>query len=487
MRHLLFFLFLILSIPSFSQVVLGSIDFKPSRINGDAVSVIDNDSLIHLFVTSKKEINKFKFNADFSLNQRADYKAPRSRNEELAGYAVLIDGTIQLYYSNSNRTNFTVNSYKDGQQTVASEDFDFKFKDDIYLQSFTYKNTFYLLSIDRDSTLKLFTFNGASYTLKEFPMATMTFKSKGNGKPRYLHHLLTTDSAFSSTLGEVTLIDSESPNSIETVSELNKIYTVDDHLIITIDKEVEKTYVIDIDLKNMSIKTTVFAQPMNQFDSDTAKSNSFYYDGKLFQNVVSKDQLVTTITDYKSQEQLKSIEVLRDEEIAYTNSPIIQEGGAYDNYRELEKTSQLLRKMTAATPGISVYEMNGDYEITIGGSKEQNSGPAVGFGFGNAGGAIPVGGGNSVIPIAFVSVAPVWNAFNSYTTTKSTYFISMYDKQLNHLDGDVKENVFNKIEAFVEKSSPRIQTVFKFNDQFIYGYYDKREKKYFLVGFNDKS
>ncbi|KQC33022.1 hypothetical protein AAU57_06575 [Nonlabens sp. YIK11] len=467
-----------------AQELLAESYFKPSRLNSEVVTVIDNDSMINLFAFNNKKIHRLKYSADFRLLSSTDYDAPRSRYGEVAGYAVQEDGTIQLYYSNSRGNKFSLNAIQEGQGQITVDEFDFKFDEDIQLEHFTHQNRFYILAINRNSTLKLFEFDGASYTVEEYPQSSMSFDLTSNGKAGELFDFFVTGNAFKRTEGDLQWMDTESPNSIESVSVLNKLYTIGDRLYITLDKADENTYVIEISLADKTIKTTTFPQPAAEFDRATVKSNSYLYDGKLFQNIVSRDRLITTVTDYETRSQIKRLDIARDDELTIANSSIIQEGGTYDDYRELEKTSKLLRKMTSATPGISVYKMNGDYELTIGGSKEVSAAPMVGFGFGG-GATIPIGGGNSGIGLTFISLSPTWHAYNAYTNTKSTYFISMFDQQMNHLDGEVRENVFDKINTYVEDKNPMIETVFRYDDSFIYAYFDKRQKKHILVGFRD--
>jgi hypothetical protein len=89
------------------------------------------------------------------------------------------------------------------------------------------------------------------------------------------------------------------------------------------------------------------------------------------------------------------------------------------------------------------------------------------------------------IGAVFISIDPTFAAYNSYTRTKSTYFTSLFDYDFNHVDGEIQKNVFNKISDFTEGKDPMIESIFRYGNDFIYGYFDKREKNYNLVKFND--
>lgn len=480
MKYPIFFLAFLFFLTMNAQEVLSSIDFDPERNDSEAITVIDNEDLVNLFITNTKEIKRLKFKKDYQLMYESTYEAPRSRFSELSGYAVQNDGTVDFYYSNSNNNKFCLASLKENSNEAEIHEFDFKLKDETYLQGISHQKKFYILTIDDKSVLKLYEFDGIAFKTHDILMGKLKFDNAVDGSRQYPRDVLTSSSGFSRRSSNVDLVDASSPNSIETVSKLNKVYTLGNSLILTVDYGDDQTYAVEINLVDMTSNVKTFNQPTENFERFAVKSNSYLYDGKLFQCTVSRDRLVTLISDYESQDVLKRIDIERDDEISIANSAIIQEGGAYDNYRELEKTSQLLRKMTSATPGISVYELNGKYEITLGGSQEIATGgaPVMMPGFGGIiGGA--VGG------LVAVSISPTFSAYNSYTRTKSTYFISVFDKGLNHLDGEVDQNVFDRISDFTEDKKPSIETVFRKNGSFIYGYFDKKEKKYDLVKFED--
>ncbi len=462
-----------------AQRELSSISFQPERNASEALIIVGQDSALHLMITNKKEIQRFDYNPTLSIAARKNYEAPRSKYSEMAGYEVKEDGLINLYYSNSRKNKFCMVTLSPAASESVINELDFKLKKETYLQGISHQNKFYILTIDFKSVVRLYEFNAGNHEVTEFPLAQVKFEPGRDGLRNYLHDHVKTGGSTSVGTSLVDLVDSESPNSIETASAHNKLYVKNGVLRLTVDKDKESTQVIEIALADKELTLKSFDQPLESFDlSDRIDSNSYLYDEKLFQVLVSKNKLVFTVTDYHNGEVIKQIELLKDENIDIANSAIIQEGGDFASYRELEKTSQLLRKMTSAVPGIPVHKTNGIYEITLGGSKEiATGGPMMmgGFGLGGAVGGL----------ILTATLNPTLGAYNSYTRTKSTYFISLFDDDFNHIDGAVTPNVFDKIRDYTDRKSTSIETIFRYQKSFVYGYYDNVDQQYKLVLFED--
>jgi len=102
---------------------------------------------------------------------------------------------------------------------------------------------------------------------------------------------------------------------------------------------------------------------------------------------------------------------------------------------------------------------------------------------------MPIGMG---IPIASFGSAtvffnPTYFAYNSYTSSKSTHIKGLFDTNFNHIKGELKQNVFDKInDSKIEKSTAQKgKTVFKYKDFYIVGDYLVWDKKYILRKFID--
>ncbi|MEJ6791315.1 MAG: hypothetical protein QNK89_00855 [Lacinutrix sp.] len=107
--------------------------------------------------------------------------------------------------------------------------------------------------------------------------------------------------------------------------------------------------------------------------------------------------------------------------------------------------------------------------ITLVASEEIQTTPMVGFG-------VVTGLGGLISGIIYAS-------FNSYTHTKSTRIECLFNMDFKHIMGEIPKNDFNKIDDFKITNvfeNSKLQTVFKYDDNFIFGALDKDTSVYKL-------
>ncbi|NDV17186.1 hypothetical protein GO009_14265 [Muricauda sp. TY007] len=273
---------------------------------------------------------------------------------------------------------------------------------------------------------------------------------------------------------KVDKIDPESPNSIETTSEIVKMYPEKAGFKLTAETE-EYTHIIDISTKDLSYSLTSIEKPT--FSEASANSNSFILEDKIFHIASTKNQMTFSVKSLDGKKELKSVTVEKGEEISFKNTPVIQENGTYSKYREMEKTSKFLRRLEREDIGIAVTKHNDHYIITMGSKSEIHRGGAPmmmpGFGF-------PVGAAGAFT----VTFNPTFFAYGSYSSTKATRIECLFDQDLNHKKGEIPKNVFDKIQEVADKINNKdAETVFKFNKSYIWGYYNKKQDEYILFKF----
>ena len=160
--------------------------------------------------------------------------------------------------------------------------------------------------------------------------------------------------------------------------------------------------------------------------------------------------------------------------------------------RTLEKTSQLLRKLSnAQSTGLFVYEQNGNLNLTIGGYTEIRS-TGGNFGAMNMG----MGGfGSTTLPngITIRNYSnPTFGAYNSYSYSKSVRAKCLFNPEtFEHIEGKVEKNIFDRASSNAEKIRKQniskilaLETIFKYKGFFIQGYYNRKNKEYILYKFN---
>lgn len=239
-----------------------------------------------------------------------------------------------------------------------------------------------------------------------------------------------------------------------------------------------KTSLHIIDLNSLTLTTKVYDYPKGKKD-DLETFNSFILDDRIIQLGSSRDEMVIHIKDFDGS-VLKEYYIDRDEPIAIKNSPIIQEGRTalpFVNRREMEETSKFLRKVTSGKIGVTGYLDNGEYYFTIGGYKNVQSGGGMMMMPGGAGTYTNVSAGNISIP----TYNPVWYSYTSYNSTKSTFFNTRFDLDYNYVEKEEESNIFERIKEFKkEVKYDTAEDVFFHQDKLYFGYFDKKEKNYYL-------
>ena len=291
------------------------------------------------------------------------------------------------------------------------------------------------------------------------------------------------------------------PSSIEIASRKIKIYAVANEHIITLNHRKSATRIISINADNKEFKVTHVNIPVREFNNELTfvKSNSFIFKDKIYQLICSKHRLHISAHKMADGELIKEYKFLKDDDLTILNSPIIQKGGTYmfGGERTLEKTSQLLRKLSnAQNTGLFVYEQNGNLNLTIGGYTEARStGVGVGVGFGAMSMGM-AGFGATTLPNGFTIrnySNPTFGAYNSYSYSKSVRAKCLFDPEtFEHIEGKVEKNIFDKASSHAKRikklnvsKTLALETIFKYKDFFIQGYYNRKDKEYILYKFNN--
>jgi hypothetical protein len=286
----------------------------------------------------------------------------------------------------------------------------------------------------------------------------------------------------------VPIIDNESPNPLDLTTQDFKAYIFDDRLVFTLDDLASGTDIITINLKS---KTSDFQKwrNANLKENQFYLTNSYISDKNIYQIFANKDEMNITVKELYSKNIIAQFSANREDDIKFKNTPLKQEGGTSlytsGKEKELKNNSEFFRKLWNSNIGISVYKSN-VLQITFGGYREYTQGMASGS-FGTSSSTISTPMGNATAASGY-SYNPTFNGFNSYTTSRSMYFVGVFNKDtFEHLDGELQKNVFDKIKAYSKeiKSNISTETIFKFNNYYVFGYYDNSVKKYFMRKFED--
>jgi len=483
----IFYILLLCSISASAQHKFLEIpnDLKQGqRFVQDAFAVVnETEHTFAIFIDDNKTLNGYLYNQN--LEQLAKYASDGlpNRYNQIIGQTIR-GNQIRLYLTNATYKKFgTILFDFDTGKSIETE-FDFKLKKDRFLQSHSYDDHFYILTVDkRASVLNVYDFDHkGEFKTKSFDFTDKPIRNYEN-RATTLYRLFTEHNGFESIIN-VVKIDETNPNSIDITSKGSKFYDRKDSFVLTLDEGKLFTYIFEFKLPEIGVNFYALQKPQLEHMGENDKNNSFLFGDKLFQISGSQDELAFSVKNIHTKEELKNISLGPDDDLSFKNTPILQEGGGIfnpDRVREMEKTSKFMRKISTGDIGVAVIPFKSGYQVTIGGEKPIGSG---------AGALLLVGGMAAGVPIVTagaynMTYNPVYFAYNSYSATQSIRIECLFDEFFNHIEGDVPENPFTEIRAFSDKIKfPKAENVFKLQDNFIYGVYNADEQRYTLTKFD---
>lgn len=443
------------------------------------VLIEDNDkTILSLLDENFKQI-------DTVIGEKLDRKF-----KTFIGHSIIGD-TYYIFFKNNDGKKFGYIEI-DFKTGIASQIIlDFKLEKEKYVEAISHNNTFYIMTSEKKTGMvNFFEFTKS----KQFLKHAVDFNSVGYVKTNSNGSLSVGPYELlnSNSLGLLTKIDLNSPKAVESTSEKVKLYQVKNELLFTFDNKVDKTSVIIVNLNDFSHKDIVIDKPKLDIRPEFSSHNSLYNNGVFYQAVCSSNQLKLTARDFTTQELLKELCITdTNDTISFKNGPIIQENSSIwykDNkrIRELEKSSKFLRKVSNGELGIVAFlNQNNIRQITIGGYVKGGGG---GVGMMPMGG-IPMGGiplGGGMLTTTF---NPFMGAYNSYSYTKSTRIECLFDKDFNHVEGEVENNIFDKIheqEKRIEKEKSlaaglKLKNVYRHNNKYYLSYLNNLDKNYNII------
>ncbi|PVW15317.1 hypothetical protein [Marixanthomonas spongiae] len=469
-NRFIFLIALLLQLAMYGQEEVATIngEGKFSTIKQSFNVVDETSGNFFVFLEDRDRVYGFMFDENYNILGTTICPDLHSKFKAIIGYAIE-SKVITLFMNTPNGRSYGAMTFDFEKGMAQAKELGFKLRGEKYLEAIHYNNDLYLLSVpNRGSQLNVYAFNNdLDHTLHEIIFKENSFLDQ-KGKAFDFSEI-----AIKSTIGQ---IEPNTPNVLELTSKDLKFYKKGDSLSITSDHFREHTHLIQIDLASFEHSVKKLPQPEFEGFNLSVKSNSFLMEDKLFQIASDSDKLQFQIVEISSGKIIKKIAVTDDEQLEFKNTPIIQEGGDFDSYRELEKTNKFLRKISNGGIGLSIYKQNGVYEITMGSTVEKpNNAVIVGGALGGLAGGIIVASFNNLN-----------YTYNGYKNTKSVRITGLFDKDFNHLEGSISENPFDRIKTTFENTKgATAETIFKLNESFIWGHYNRKENNYRLVKFSE--
>ncbi len=441
----------------------------------------NNKDVLYLF-EAKKELRAHLYDKNHVSKATTSTTPLPKKYQNLLGHSIN-ENHYNLFFSNEYYDKFGVLSFDFETQSATQNLLKFKFKKERFIESLNYNNNIYILTISKfSSNLNIYTFDKDFVATKRtISLKNAEYKSTLRSYKYSVYDLLmASDSNTSYRYINIGTIKHTHPNVLNTASKKIKLYHLNNQLIFSFDISMDETHVYTINLDDFTSSYNSYDKPSKN-DSEFKESNSFIFDQKIFHIASSLEKMIFTISDLQTREVLKTYSAQKEKPIDFKNTPIIQEGGSYYTWnkkkvREMEKTSKYLRKISNSNIGVSVYKINGFYNVLLGGTEkiQRYKPPTL-----NTGSV-----SNSTLQFTSLYFNPLLTDFYQYTTTKSTYINSLLDKNLEHTTREIPKNTYDKINDFESNISKiTAKNIFKYDGKVFYGYYDLTSKKYLIYKF----
>ena len=467
--------FLLSSFSSFSQeeVVSISNDLKTSlsEINRTFASVNESNGDFSVYLEDADSVYGYLFNSKYeSISQ---LKTEDLRNKYKMFLGSTVDNLVHsTYFSNEKNTKFVTQSFDFENNSSSIKEINLSLENEMFLQSFTYNNTFYILSIVKNQSLiNLYVFDKSNYTKNTVNLSEITFINWLNRKTS-LHQLLLRDDGLSKIVNDV-------PSSLINSFKYSKLYLNNNKIILTLDQRFQYTEIISINLKDYTHTYNTINH--NQEDNAALKfkrSNSFLVDSILFQASIIKEKFVFSIKNLNSNETLKESNFTRDKMISFENT------NAVLDKKDKKRTKRFLRRATNTIVGIDVKKQENAYQIELGSYRLAQSGgvamPTMGFG---------TFAMNSPGNVTFTPGTPSFS-FSSYgmnSSVDSNTTEVVLDDKFEFESDKLSDNVFDKIEKFSEEKSDFVnsENIFQYKNYMFYCAALENSKGFLIVKFKN--
>jgi hypothetical protein len=481
-RHLLFFCFLFCSVQTLfcqEKVLEFSADYPDTvaMMQNSFTLVNSKDDSITVFLSRKADVEAYNFNKEMEIQARmVSTLLPSKFNIPLGGR--IDDKAYTLFFSNKSNTKFAGINFDFNSEASTSFDIDIKLKNEKLLTHFNHNDQFYLVTISyREDHLNLYLFESSgSFEKKTIDLSGYeVFRTAPYPVPLY--------QAFSADMTtrpiyKMQWVQNEVPYSLDSMTSLYKLYLTDGSIQFISDINPNFTQVITYDLITENLDVRQFDHPI--FEREDAMSNSFLSDGLLYQFRINPKEMALSIADFSTKKVLKEHRISKQEDLYLSSGPIRQRGGRYKKYRELEKTTQFLRKVGNGYPSIYVDQIGTTQKIVLGSVDEIDNSAIQALAFVNPFTAV------ASIGAVTLFFNPVALAMLKASDTKAVYITGYLDQNFQPTQVAETDDIFYRVTDFLKQEKTKRYTaadIFQYKDYFLFGMLNKKTEQYSLRKF----
>jgi hypothetical protein len=492
MKKVLFCWVVFLSWVCHSQNYMTSLPFMMKK-DGKSFNYVDKSKdEAYVFISNAKKVRIVHFDNKFNLLDTLMTPIPGKKSDNMIGFTKN-DSSINLIWTSNDGEKFLFQNldFKTKKVTITSKDLNFNRQN--VVQTFSTNDAFYCLAVvDQSSALRLYRFsNQNELEVKNFDFSSTVFNDSNNQQANLYDLFNESFDSFESSF-ELQNIDVTLPNSLAICAKRRKAYLNENELVLTFDNNPLSTQLVKINLTDFSSEAIKINKPGEKIVNN--QSNSYYFEGNLYQFKTSKFLMMMTIKNLKG-EVIKEFNTDSNAEITYKNSDFLCEWVNKHQEKNIENTYQFVTKLTDYKVGISCYNYKGKNLVSFGGVSERikkidpNEDESNGKGFPIA----PYGSGligGLIYATAFVLLGGYDGTsffYNNYKSSRNIVSVnSLFSKdfqqesdKVNNFSGTKMCSYFN---GFAEIKYP---TFFSTNGKPYVGYYNEDAKQYVIMKFEN--
>ena len=274
-------------------------DFSSSFKNKSSYSFSNHETgELSILIGEHKILYAYLLDSDFNKKEELKVESLKKSFNNFIGYTVK-DKNYRLVFTNKSNKKFAVINYDFNTQSSKTFEIDLLIKKEDYIESLSLNNRFFLLTIiKQNNELILRELIGEAFVKTVIPFENnislynlLLQKNDPDDDQKLKSSFLKGD------IIQITKIDNKNPNSIETTSELNKLYSDNNSLIFTFDNFNNYTLIYTLDLNSFELsKRRIYKDkdPIHFFK----KSNSYIFNDLFFQIQSSKDKMVFSVKNF---------------------------------------------------------------------------------------------------------------------------------------------------------------------------------------------
>lgn len=432
-----------------------------------------SNNTVTLFLSDKEKVTAIRLSEKFEIIDSISTNRPDKKYVEILGYNGNYNNPT-IFWGKQNKKEVLEQEFNFLNKTAVTKEYSFEFKKEKIIKSISTNSTFYIVTCSKDDlSINFYVFKDSNVDLRKIDLKEITFYNSYKERTN-IYDVFTESIHMENASNGVELISKNTLTTLLSSSVKRKMYLDENHLTFTFDNSKDITQAIFVDLMTFTHTIKFYQNPRIVGEDLFLNSNSYLYDNKIFQMKTSTDEFYLTVKNFDDT-LIKTHHLKKNDSLYFINTPVYQENGEFGGNREFDKASKFIRKINNLSCGLTVHNLEDHYILTLGSVSQTN------------GNALMIG---SMFGVAGVLVAsainPTMDSFNSYANQKVVYTNCLFNKEIEHITGNVPEFPFDKIRKYLDTNKGlKSKTLFKFNENYYLGFYEKSEAKYTFKKFEE--